>query len=116
MLAIGGSVNYLDGLDGKPDSPPALILPLRSGGIMKRTIATAVAAVFVLGDVAARTPATATTLTSLYVTELYDCSARSANVYLFNTSTARDGWRKVAKEFGAEVVKEGETWLEVKAD
>lgn len=49
----------------------------------------------------------------LYVTEMYECS-RGTNVYLFNTSTARDSYRKVAEEFGSVVVGQGDTWLEVK--
>ena len=52
----------------------------------------------------------------LYVTEMYRCEARSTRVYLFNTSTARDSYRKVAEEFGAVVAGQGDTWLEVKAD
>lgn len=51
----------------------------------------------------------------LYVRELFTCErdGETTSVYTFNTSSARDSWLEVAEEFGAVVVAEGDTWLEV---
>ena len=48
----------------------------------------------------------------MYVAHLINCDGNS--LYVFNDSTARDNYRKVAEQFGAVVLREGETWLIVK--
>ena len=51
----------------------------------------------------------------LYVQELHDCERddETTSVYTFASSSARDSWREIAEEFGAVVLTEGDTWLEV---
>lgn len=51
----------------------------------------------------------------LYVRERFTCERDGAttSVYTFNTSSALDSWLEVAEEFGAVVVAEGDTWVEV---
>lgn len=48
----------------------------------------------------------------LYVRALYDCDGN--RLYVFNTSSARDSWSKIATEFGSVELRRGDRWLLVK--
>lgn len=47
----------------------------------------------------------------LYVRKLYDCG--STSVYIFDSSSARDDWRKIAESTGTVINEQGDRWLTV---
>jgi hypothetical protein len=49
----------------------------------------------------------------LFVRALFNCD--DFDLYVYNTSSARDSWLKIALEFGTVELKRGDTWLAVKA-
>lgn len=48
----------------------------------------------------------------IYARAIYHCTGM--DLYVFNSSSARDSWLKIAAEFGTVELKRGDTWLAVK--